>query len=112
ISPGSHPDAHQARVERGASRREAKLDRAIALSATKFLFIKSPTPILSKIGGFEICPQWRFSRTPGTLGGECDRMNGPHPPKTTRFHQRKIARRNWRHWKRVHSLLLNLNRKK
>lgn len=24
ISPGSHPDAHQARVERGASRREAK----------------------------------------------------------------------------------------
>ncbi|MEB3831280.1 hypothetical protein, partial [Phormidium sp. CCY1219] len=35
ISPGSHPDAHQARVERGASRREAKYWQILAANCVR-----------------------------------------------------------------------------
>ncbi|MEB3829487.1 hypothetical protein, partial [Phormidium sp. CCY1219] len=48
ISPGSHPDAHQARVERGASRREAKIstkrhERGIDLLNSQSESVDTPT---------------------------------------------------------------------
>jgi hypothetical protein len=89
-----------------------KLDRAIALTATKFLFIKSPASILSNIGRFEIYSHWPSPRTPGTLSGECDRLSVRITREPQDFTGEKSTAEIGVTGSGYNSLLLNVNRKK